>query len=115
MKIVSFRAKEAMFSADLWSFATTTDAEGGSIKTYSFDRTIFFNAVTGNFGKTDVFFQESEHDVRAFCQLRNFKSPDGTEMMDKGVFQVEMISPFINIWGHREGFRARIAYFGITS
>jgi hypothetical protein len=113
MKITSFRNKESKFSADLWTFVNTTDASGGNVKTYSFNRTIYFNAVTGNFGKIDVFFQDSEHDVRAFCQLQNFKGPDGNEMMDKGVFQVEMISPFINTWGHREGFRARIAFFGL--
>lgn len=113
MLVSAFRNKESKFTADLWTYTISTDGSGGEVKTFVFNRTLTFSAVTGNFGKVDVFFQDTESDVLIFDQLYNFKGPDSHELKDKGVWQVEMIAPFINMWGHREGFRARVAQIGI--
>jgi hypothetical protein len=115
MKIASFRDKELKFTASLYTYTVTTDASGGEVRNYALNRTISFNAVTGNFGKIDVFFSESDADIRSFDQLTNLTGPDGNEMMLGAVYVVELIAPFINIWGHREGFRARISYMGYQS
>lgn len=114
MKLSAFRNKEPKFTADLWGYTTVTGPDAVNTRTFHFSRAISFNAVTGNFGKIDVFFQDTESDVRAFDQLINFKGPDGNPMFPNSVYQVEMVAPFINIWGRREGFRARIAFFGLT-
>lgn len=113
MKVSAFRNKETKFTADLWTYTTTTDASGGEIKHFAFNRTISFNAVTGNFGKVDVFLADSESDILIYHQLYSFKGPDGNELKQHGVWQVELVAPFINMWGHREGFKARVAQVGV--
>jgi hypothetical protein len=113
LKISAFRKSEAKYTADLWTFTESTDASGGTVRNFAFNRKITFSAVTGAFGKVDVYLADSEDDVRIFCQLFQLFGPDGNEMMEHGIWQVEMIAPYINMWGHREGFKARIAMIGV--
>lgn len=115
MKVSAFRNKETKFTAELWTYTSATDTEGGVIRTYSRNRNITFSCVTGNFGKVDAYFSDSEADVLALDQLKSFRGPDGNELVITGVWQVELIAPFINLWGHREGFRARLAVIGTQS
>lgn len=113
MKLNAFRNKDVLFSADLWTYTESTDAGGGNVKHFSFSRTIKFHAVAGAMGKVDAHFAESESDVRQLCQLYQFVGPDGVELESKGVWQVQLINPWINMWGRREGFRARLQWVGI--
>lgn len=112
MKVNAFRNRELKYTGDLWTFVTTRDAEGGAIRTFNFARSISFNAVTGNFGKVDAHFNETESDVVILHQVANFRGPDGKELQVNGVWQVEQIAPAINIWGRQEGYRVRLAFLG---
>jgi hypothetical protein len=114
MKVSAFRNKEPKYTADLWTFTITTDASAGSIRHYARSRTITFNAVTGSFGKLDAHFADTESDVVIMDQLQVLKGPEGFELFNFAIWQVELIAPVINVWGHREGFRARLAVVGTT-
>lgn len=116
MKISAFRNADYKFTADLWTYTESTDAQGGAVRTYSFDRTITLTAVTtaGTAGKMTLYFLESEADVRQFDQLYNFKGADGVELHPHGVWQIDFIGPNINIWGRREGLKARATMFAVS-
>jgi hypothetical protein len=112
MKLSAFRTKEAKFTASFWSFTVTRDSEGGILRDFSFNRELTFNCVTGSFGKVDAYLADTESDVIQLSQLTNLCGPDGGELVPHGIWQVELIAPAINIWGRREGFKARLAMIG---
>lgn len=112
MKINAFRNKDAMFTADLWKVTVGTDASGGPTYSYAFDRAVTFTASTGQFGKLDIWLDDSYDDVVAIDQLFNVYGPDGNELMKDAIWQFDTIAPYINMWGHREGFKARLARIG---
>jgi tRNA U55 pseudouridine synthase TruB len=64
MKIDSFKKKDYAFTADLYTFTKTTDAEGGEVDNYSLNRTISLIVVTGIFGKLTCYLQDAESDVQ---------------------------------------------------
>lgn len=115
MKINAFRAKDYNFTADFWDYTETTDSTGAQVKTYHFVRNVSLTAVTtaGTAGKMTLYFQDSESDIRQFVQLFNFKGSDGNELHPHGIWQVDFVGPNINIWGGREGFKARASLFGV--
>jgi hypothetical protein len=110
MKITSFVKKESKFTADLWSYTVATNPDGSEKNVFKFNRTISLTALTGNFGKVDVYLNDTEADVRILDQLFNLKGPDGIELQTGAVWQMDQIAPFINIWGRREGFRGRLVW-----
>lgn len=110
----AFRSKEAKFTADLWKFTFVTDSTGSQTRAYSLSRSITFSTVTGNFGKVECYFQDSENDVIQYDQLQNFRAPDGNELFSNGVWQIEQIAPYINLYGKREGFRARLSVVAVS-
>lgn len=112
MKVDAFKKKDYSFTADLYTFTKTTDAAGGQVLNYKLARTIQLAAVTGMFGKMTVYFQDSEEDVVVNCQLQNLKDASGIEMNPGYIWAIDQFAPNINMWGHREGFRGRITFFG---
>lgn len=112
MKLNAFRAKEDRFSGILWKVIITRDPEGGPIQNFVEDRTLSFICVTGTFGKVDAYFDDSEADLASLDQLSKLTGPDGKELFTNGVWQIEQIAPNINMWGRREGFKARLAVIG---
>lgn len=115
MKINAFRDNDPKWSADLWTFVQVTGPDGANKNTYSFNRRINFTVVSGAMGKLDAHFSEDEADVRQLCQLYNFNTPTGVEVETAGVWQVQLISPWINMWGVREGFRVRLQMVGVDA
>lgn len=117
MKISAFRAADYKFTADLWGYTESTDAAGGEVRHYAFDRTVTLTATTtaGTAGKMTLYFLESEADVRQFDQLQNFKGPDGVELHPHGVWSIDFVGPNINIWGRREGLKARATLFAVNA
>jgi hypothetical protein len=114
MKIDAFKKKDYVFTADLWKFTTTTDASGGEVFHYSFDRTISLIVVTGIFGKLTCYFQDSESDIVLNDQLMQIKDAAGSELNPGYVWKIDQFVPNINVWGHREGFKGRISFIAIA-
>lgn len=114
MKVDAFKKKDYSFTADLYTFTKTTDAAGGNVNTYTLARTIQFAAVTSVFGKMTVYFQDADADITLNCQLQKVKDKSGVEMNPGFIWLVEQVAPNINMWGHREGFRGRVSFFGIA-
>jgi hypothetical protein len=52
-------------------------------------------------------------DVVVLDHLFRLYGPDGQELLEHGVWQIDNIAPYINIWGYREGYKARIQQFGV--
>lgn len=112
MKMNAFRLNDPKFTADLWKYTVTTGVEGNDIRTFAFDRQITLTATTGSFGKMEIRLDESYDDVITLDQFYNLLGPDGNELMKNAIWQVDNIAPYINIWGHREGFKARLSFIG---
>lgn len=113
MKINTF--KHFKFTADLWTFTTTLDSQGGEIKHYTFNRNISLRAATSTAGRLFVFFKETEGDVVVDCQLANFKDANGVVMRPGGVYILSQVEPSINVYGVREGFKGVAQYWAIDS
>jgi hypothetical protein len=111
MKTNTFKKYE--FTADLYTFSVSQDAEGGDIRSYQFERNISLSGSTTGLGRMFVFFKSSEDDVIELCQLFNFRDAGGNEIRTKGVWMLTNVEPLFNIWGHREGFKGRLEYVGI--
>jgi hypothetical protein len=114
MKLSAFRGRDAKFTADLWKVTITTDTEGGAVFSYAFDRKITMTAFTGSFGKLEVWLEDSEDDVVALDQLFKLVGPDGNELAENAVWQFDVIAPYLNMWGHREGFKGRISAVAVS-
>jgi hypothetical protein len=113
LKINAFRNNDPKYSADLWKVTTTTDTEGGAVFSYAFDRQITFTAINGGFGKLEIRLDDTCDDVVVLDHLFRLYGPDGQELLEHGVWQIDNIAPYINIWGYREGYKARIQQFGV--
>lgn len=112
MKINAFRNNDPKFTADLWKVTLGTGVEGETTRSFAFDRKVGFTAISGSFGKLEVRFDDSYDDLMTLDQFFNLYGPDGQELMENGVWQMDNVSPYINIWGHREGFKARLSFIG---
>lgn len=115
MKIDAFKAKDYSFTADLWTFTNTTDAQGGQVKHYVFSRNIQLILVTGVFGKMTAYFKDSESDIVLNDQLQNVKDASGQELNPGYVWTIDQFLPNINTWGHREGFKGRVSFSGLVT
>jgi hypothetical protein len=115
MKINAFRGRDAKFTADLWKVTISTDAEGGSVFSHAFDRKISLTANTGSFGKLEIWLGDDCADMVALDHLFNLFGPDGNELATNSVWQVDVIAPYLNMWGHREGFKARISMVAVDA
>lgn len=114
MKTFAFRAKDYNFTADLWTFTEVTGPSGGSTLHFAFARTIKILAVTGMFGKITIFCQDSEADIQLKDQLMNIKDAAGVELNPGYVWAIDQFAPYINTWGHREGFKGRITFVAVS-
>jgi hypothetical protein len=116
MKAFSFREKDfGNFTADLYSYTTTTDASGGEIFTFNFNRTVPLIIVTGYFGRMTCYFRDSESDVRIQWRLYNVKDKTGQEMNPNFIYTLDQLEPNINVFGDREGYKARMTFFGANN
>jgi hypothetical protein len=113
MKLNAFRGRDAKFTADLWRVSITTDGEGGPVFKYAFNRAITLTANTGSFGKLEIWLGDDCADMVALDHLLNLYGPDGNELAANGVWQIDNIAPYLNMWGHREGFKARISMVAV--
>lgn len=115
MKTNATRAKDYKFTADLWTFTTSTDAEGGVVRTFSFARSITLLAQTGMFGKMKVFMQDVDSDIIVGYQLHNFLDAAGTELQANAIWEIDQFQPNLNMWGVREGFVGRVTWVGVDA
>lgn len=115
MKTNAHKAKDYKFTADLWHYSSTTDAEGGEVRTYSFARKINLKALSGTFGKMKLYFPEDCADVINGMRLYNFCDAAGTEMQTNAIWEIDQFQPDLNMWGIREGFTARGTWNGIDA
>lgn len=115
MRISAFKNKSYSFTADLWTFTTSTDAQGGPILHYALSRNIQLILVTGVFGKMTAYFKDSESDIVLNDQLQNIRDASGQEMNPGYIWVIDQFLPNINIWGRREGFKGRVSYSGLVT
>jgi hypothetical protein len=112
MKINTFR--KYTFTADLYTFLRSSDAQGGEVLQYFFNRSISMRLTSSGLGgKFSAFLLPEDDDVIAKCQLFNIKDETGKELIENGVYQVDSVEPIINVWGRLEGNKARVDFFGL--
>lgn len=110
MKFNTF--KKFKFTCDFYDFTQVTGTEGENNRVYEFDRNINVRAQATIAGRFQVFFQNTEADVRGFAQLANLRDAEGTLVRPGTVWVVDSITPKFNHYGQREGFVGFISYFG---
>jgi hypothetical protein len=115
VKSNAHQAKSFKFSADLYTFTTTTDASGGEIRNYVFARSVTLRAQTGPFGKMAVFFDDADDDLTVGNRLHNFLDAGGVELQRNAVWELDQFQPNLNMWGRREGFVGRVIYVGVDA
>lgn len=112
MKATTFKAKDFKFTADVWKYTERTDAEGGNIRTYVFDRAITLVAQTGMFGRLNLEFPDDCEDLFVGHRLENVKDAGGVELQKSAIWEIDQFVPNINLFGRREGFKGRAVWFG---
>jgi hypothetical protein len=115
MKLSAFRGRDAKFTADLWKVTIGTGPDGAPTFSHAFDRTISLTAFTGSFGKLEVWLGDDCADMVALDHLFNLFGPDGNELALNSVWQIDVIAPYLNMWGHREGFKGRISMVAVDA
>lgn len=99
--------KKYPFSADAWSFNTTTDGEGGNNLNYFLLRPITLDVVQDSFGRILCMFKDSEGDFKPSMRLLSLRDKNGLELYPNGVWTLDTFEPDITTYNLREGFRAR--------
>lgn len=105
MKFHAFERDKYTFTADLYTYVVTRDGEGGPIYTYGYARTITLGAVTDQYARLVIFIRNEDTDVIPLCHLDNLKDSSGQEIWANGIWLINDMTPELNLWGIREGFR----------
>lgn len=110
MKTNTMRRYE--YSADLYTFTTSQDAQGGDVLTFNLNRTIKVHAVSGVAGKLMIYLKREDSDATSQCRLGRFLDATGTEIRPGGVWTLQETEPTFDMWGAPTGFRGRAVYIG---
>jgi hypothetical protein len=108
MKTNAFRQLSPKFKGQIWELVKTTDPSGAPVSHYMFLEEAEFDAVTtgGAAGKMTCYF---EHSYGQNWLVLGFQTSDGEEITPGGVWNIDFIAPFLNIWGKVEGYKARLS------
>lgn len=109
MKFAAFRKYD--YTADLWKFNATSDAEGGVIKEFYFSKRINLTITTDRSGSLLCVYPE-QHTIGD--QLRDIRDRNGREFMVNTIWQILGIVPVINGFGLFEEYRGRSGYVGLN-
>lgn len=113
MRINTFR--KLRFTAELWHFTTTRDAEGGEINNYFLDRVIRLNATTSGQGRLFIFLGPDDDDIVLKDQIMGLRDSNGTTVVQGGIWEVADTEPIFDMYGRRQGFKVRCEFFGIDN
>lgn len=102
-KLMTFR--KLPYSGEIWNYNITT-VPGGEEKTYFLFKETKLDLGQNVFGKLNVFLPEDCEGIMLDAQLRNLRDKQGNEIYPDGTWYLTGVSPSLNLYGGREGFRA---------
>lgn len=95
------------YTADLWNYTVVSDpADGHNTNVYSYARPITLDVTQNLQGRLGITFGEDASDVMLAARLHRVKDINGTELYPGGIYVLSLVTPNLNVFGVREGFRA---------
>lgn len=103
-KVNTFARRQ--FTAELWNYNSVTGPDGINTRTYFFKRNIELDVSQTLLGKLSVLLGEDAGDAMLSARLHKLKNKDGVELYPGGIYVMSLLTPNMNPFGVREGFRA---------
>lgn len=106
------------YTGTLFDFFQQIDQEGGANKVYVNAGVVFFDAVSDGYGQLTAIFDDKYNYIQVESQIQSIKTVvstgTGVELIPRSVWTVTSFEPFINVFGRREGYKAKLDWERVT-